>query len=281
MDVEIIAVPYDTAHRGWRCGAGPEYLLRSGLVAHLESRGHSAAEVRVIDTDPDEPSAEIASGFELMRRVAVVVRASRESGRFPLVLSGNCIASVGALSGLTPSRRAIFWFDAHGDMNTPDTTASGFLDGTGLATALGLCWHRLASSIPGFRPLEREATFLLGVRDLDPPEVALLADGSITAVAAERISDKLPLALARAPLEGAVGLVHLDLDVVDPDRVGRANRLPVENGLSVEQLTGAIAAIRRRLPLGAAVVASYDPEFDTDLGVCRAAFAALEALLSS
>ena len=280
MHVQIIAVPYDTAHLDWRCGAGPGHLLRAGLAAHLESRRHTVAEVQVIEADSAQALAEIATGFELMRRVAVAVRASRESGRFPLVLSGNCNASVGALSGLTPSRRALFWFDAHGDLNTPDTTASGFLDGTGLATALGLCWHRLAAGIPGFQQVEPQATFLLGARDLDPPESALLARERMTAVSADRISAELPELLDRAPLAGAVAHVHLDLDAFDPVRVGRANTLPVPDGLSVEQLTDAIAAIRARIPLAAAALASYAPEFDSQGTVCRAAFAAIDAMLS-
>jgi arginase family enzyme len=105
-----------------------------------------------------------------MRDVAIAVRAARDVGHFPIVLSGNCNSAVGALSGLTPARRAIFWFDAHRDCNTPETTVTGFLDGMGLATALGLCWHQLASSVPGYEPVQPEVTFLLGARDLNEPE---------------------------------------------------------------------------------------------------------------
>jgi arginase len=256
MHVQIIIVPYDTARRGWRSGAGPEHLLRAGLPARLQGGGHPIAQVEVIEADAAQPPAEIATGFELMRKVAVAVRTARAAGRFPLVLSGNCNASVGALSGLTPSRRALFWFDAHGDLNTPDTTTSGFLDGTGLATALGLCWHRLVHSIPGFQPVAPETTFLLGARDLDPPEQALLAEEPVTVIAARGLDVELPAVLNRAPIAGAVGHVHLDLDVLDPVHVGRANALPVPDGLSVEQLTGAIAAIRTRVPLAGATLAS-------------------------
>jgi arginase len=279
MQVQIILVPYDTARRGWRSGAGPEHLMRAGLAEHLRGRGHAVAEVEVIEADPAQLPAEIATGFELIRKVAVAVRAARDAGRFPLLLSGNCNASVGAVSGLTPARRAIFWFDAHGDLNTPDTTTSGFLDGTGLATALGLCWHGLASGIPGFEPIDPEAAFLLGARDLDPPEAALVDRGTIKAVSSARISAELPELLSRARLKG-LGYVHLDLDALDPARVGRANTLPVPNGLSVEQLTGAIATIRAHITLGAAALASYAPEFDAGGGVCRAAFAAIDSLLS-
>src|SRR5439155_21217551 len=97
-----------------------------------------------------------------MRRIAVAVRAVRAAGQFPVVLSGNCNSAVGTLSGLTPARRAVFWFDAHGDCNTPDTTATGFLDGMGLATVLGLCWYQLAASVPGYHPVSPEVTFCSG-----------------------------------------------------------------------------------------------------------------------
>jgi arginase family enzyme len=66
---------------------------------------------------------------------------------------------------------------------------------------------------------------------------------------------------------------------LDPG-VGQANWFPVNGGLSVEQLTGAITAIRGRVPLGAAALTSYGPEYDTDQAVCRAAFAAIDAIVS-
>lgn len=279
MDIQLILVPYDTARRGWRSGKGPEHLLQAGLAAHLQRHGHRVAEPQVIEDDPGQSSAEIRTAFELCRRLATAVREARNAGRFPLVLSGNCNSAVGTLSGLTPARHATFWFDAHGDCNTPDSTATGFLDGTGLATTLGLCWHQLAASVPGFEPVAPEATFLLGARDLDPPEAALLERSTISSVPVAQIPHTLRSVLATAPLNETLGYLHLDLDVLDPG-VGQANWFPVEGGLSVEQLTGAIAAIRDRVPLGAAAVTSYGPENDTDQAVCRAAFAAIDAIVS-
>jgi arginase len=277
--IEIILVPYDTARRGWRCGAGPEHLVRAGLRARLERAGHEVAGTRVIEADPAAPAAEIATGFELIQGVAQAVRAAREAGRFPVILSGNCNLAVGTLSGLTPAPRAVFWFDAHGDLNTPETTTSGFLDGTGLATALGLCWRGLTGKVPGFRPVESQTTFLLGVRDLDPAESALLSGAGITALSAAQLPEELPGALDRVPVDDALGYLHVDLDVLDPDLVGRANLLPVAGGLSAEALLASIVAIRRRVELGALAIASYAPEYDTDGAVCEAAFAALEVTL--
>src|SRR5438874_3093207 len=105
MDIQLLLVPYDTARRCWRSGAGPEHLLQAGLTTHLQARGHSVADIQVIEADPDQPPAEIGTAFELMRRIAVAVRAVRAAGRFPVVLAGNCNSAVGTLSGLTPAPR--------------------------------------------------------------------------------------------------------------------------------------------------------------------------------
>lgn len=280
MNVHIIAVPYDTARRGWRSGAGPEHLLAAGLVSHLQNRGHSIANVQVIEDDHDQSPAEIRTAFELARRLSTAVREARAADRFPLVLSGNCNSAIGTLNGLTARSRAIFWFDAHGDCNTPDTTTSGFLDGTGLAMALGLCWHQLATSIPGYDRATPGTTFLLGARDLDPAEIELLSRSAVVSVPTAHIPDRLPDLLAAAPLDDTLAYLHLDLDVLDPS-VGQANSLPVPDGLSVEQLVAAIGVIKARIRVGAAAITSYAPGYDSGKGVCRAAFAAIDAILGN
>ena len=86
---------------------------------------------------------------------------------------------------------------------------------------------------------------------------------------ARRSFPSLPQLIARAPLDDAHGYVHLDLDVLHP-QVGQANSFPVPGGLLLEQLTTAIAAIRTRIPLGAAAVTSYAPEYDSQQAICRA-----------
>ena len=214
MDIQLLLVPYDSGQRGWRCGAGPEHLVRAGLPAHLQRQGHTVTAIHIIEDDPVYPPAEIRTAFELARRLARSVRSARIAGHFPLVLSGNCNTAVGTLSGLTPDRRATFWFDAHGDCNTPDTTTSGFLDGMGLAMTMGLCWHHLLATVPGFQPAAAEATFLMGARDLDRPEAALLQDSAITAIPAGQIPEQLPGLLERAPLADTLGYLHLDVDVL-------------------------------------------------------------------
>ena len=81
---------------------------------------------------------------------------------------------------MTPHPRSIFWFDAHGEANTPATTASGFLDGMGLSILLGMAWQTLAASVPGFGQVVPDTTFLLGARDLDPLEDQVLSASRVT-----------------------------------------------------------------------------------------------------
>ena len=86
--------------------------------------------------------------------------------------------------------------------------------------------------------------------------------------------------LTTAPLASALGYLHLDVDVLNPD-AGQGNELQAQTGLSLSQLIAAISLIRARVPLGAATVASYSPEDDCDQAVCRAAFAAIDAIVAN
>ena len=199
MDIQLLLVPYDSGQRGWRCGAGPEHLVRAGLPAHLQRQGHIVTAIHIIEDDPAHrrnPNR-VRTG---PATIATTVRSARIAGHFPLVLSGNCNTAVGTLSGLTPARRATFWFDAHGDCNTPETTTSGFLDGMGLAMTMGLCWHHLGATVPGFQPVAAEGHFSTWALGTSIRRGARLQGSAITAIPVGQIPEGLPGPLARAPL---------------------------------------------------------------------------------
>jgi arginase len=145
--VEILAVPYDSGHRGVRMGGGPEHLLRGGIEGKLAD-GRRQVRARIVEARSPF-RAEIATAFELFRRVSERVGAAVEAGSFPLVLSGNCNNIVGVVAGLV-------WFDDHADFNTPETTTTGFLDGMGLAIAVGRGWANMMRDVPYFRPVREE-----------------------------------------------------------------------------------------------------------------------------
>ena len=279
MNVDLLLVPYDTALRGWRMGAGPERLVAAGLISRLEALGHTVAS-SVVEPERDDP-AEIRTAFELMRAVARRVRAAVAGGRFPLILSGNCSTASGTLAGLTPSSRAVFWFDAHADCNTPETTATGFLDGTSLATAMGWCWRELAGTIPGFEPVADHSVFLLGARDVDPLERELLARSAIRVLSPASLRQgglTGELALLRPHVDGCY--IHCDLDVLDPVE-GQANPFPVAGGLTVAEVESSLREIGRSVPVKAAAVTAYAPDHDADGRIAQAALRIVETLLAS
>ena len=280
-EVRVIAVPYDSGHRGLRMGAGPEHLLGNGLADALEAAGRKT---RTVTLRPERvPTAEVATAFELDRRISAQVRDALAGGQFPLVLPGNCNASVGTIAGA--GGPGVVWFDAHADFNTPETTTSGFTDGMGLAVAVGHCWKKMAEGVPGFSPVAEEDVLLAGVRDAQPAEEERLAASRVTVVGADRIGREGLRVLAAAldglgPRAGRV-YVHLDLDVLDPARAGRANEFAPEGGLGVDELLAALRMVRERFEVAACGVASYDPALDENGRVLRAALACVGELASS
>ena len=260
MRVELIAVPYDSGRRGERMGAGPERLIEAGLGDRLLEAGHQA-QVRVVEAPPESWRAEIRTAFDLAEAVARAVADAVAGDRFPLVLSGNCTpAALGCIAGLRSSP-TVFWFDAHGDFNTPDTTIGGFLDGMALATSTGRCWPHLSAAIPGFEPVREESVALLGARDLDPLEAVALDASAIRRVRPAELRSALPAVLRDLQADHGPAYLHLDLDVLDPAE-GRINSYSVPGGLSRTEIAWSIGAIADAVPLGAAALTALDPSDD-------------------
>lgn len=275
MKVDTILVPYDSGQPRKRMGLGPEEIFHSGLKQLLTDRGVEVASKEIVLESPYP--AEISAAFELCRKVAAEVRQSREAGRFPIVLSGNCNTSVGTISGCGPERTGIIWFDAHGEANTPDTTMSGFLDGMPIATLLGRAWRNLAKTIPGFEPIPGNRIVLFGSRDVEPAERELLNSCGVSQISAvDRLRSELP-SIAKQ----VMGIyLHADLDVLDSS-VATANQWASAGGITLECLLEAIHVVRHSAPISALGIASYDPGVDRDGRALNAALRVVEAALES
>jgi len=260
IKVDFIQVPYDSGHRGLRMGAGPLVLVGSGLPDHLAGNGH---DVRIVPVEMEcEFPTEIAAAFELAAAIRNRVTESSSHGRFPIVLAGNCIAALGVAASL--SLVDVYWFDAHGDLNTPESTKSGFLDGMALSILLGRCWTGLAGEV-GVPVIPPDRVWLIGARDLDPGERDYLDRAAIHVAGTD-------LTLGHPP-EGPSArraYLHIDLDVLDPAE-GRVNAFQTAGGIEVGQLMAVIDRIRERSPLGALALTAYDPAGDPDGSVVEAA----------
>ncbi len=100
-----------------------------------------------------------------------------------MVLAGSCDVYLGVLSGMGRAGCGIVWIDAHGDFNTPQSSASGFFPGMSLAIAAGHCYQQLWAPIGDSTPVPEDNITLVGVRSLSSEaEVRRLRSSAIRVV---------------------------------------------------------------------------------------------------
>jgi arginase family enzyme len=116
---------------------------------------------------------------------------------------------------------------------------------------------------------------------VEPAEERLAVSG-VSVVGADRIGLEGPGTLETVldGLKSRVGrvYVHLDLDVLDPEKAGKANEFAPAGGLSAEDLKSALCVVRERFTVAAAGIAYYDPAFDADGRVLAVALACARML---
>jgi len=272
MNVRVILVPYDSGHCRKRMGLGPERILDQGLKK-LFAKMQIQFDTVEIGLDNSHP-AEISTAFELARKVSEKVSECRAEGLFPLVLSGNCNASLGTVSGCGAEKTSIIWFDAHGEANTPETTVSGFLDGMPLSILLGRAWQTLARSVPRFAATPGKRIVLFGASQLENAECKLLDEAGVRRVSTV---PQLQTALSALAEEADQIYVHLDLDVLNSEEAGW-NQWAGPSGISVVTLLEAVGEIGNRGTVCALGMASYDPAADPSLKALSAAVLAIQTL---
>ena len=231
-------------------------------------QGHKV-HVKIAELPGDSWHAEIQTSFELMRMLSVAVREARDSSRLPIVLAGNCNTAVGTVAGLGSDTTGVVWFDAHADFNTPETTTSGFLDGTAVAILTGRCWTQLAATVPDFTPLSDDRVVLVGTRDIDSLEGGMLDESSVQVVAPRQLHSSLRQSLRSITEHVDRVYVHLDLDVIDSD-VAPANKFAVSGGLTLEDVEYALTQIAQTSLIAGVALTAYDPAVDEG-GIAAAA----------
>src|SRR5579859_7619212 len=227
MHIHIVCVPYQCDVTRWGCANGPRAFLDHGLRSLLEEKGHIVAEPVWIELPKTERIRDSVTnlGRIAQRTSAAVSDALRaEEDSFVLVLEGDCTHAVGAIGGLAQAKGSmgVIWFDAHGDLNTMETTTSGFLGGMPYAVALG--WDlddwRLATGLQ--EPVRPEAAILVGGSDLDVAEMEALQRHPILHVNTIEMTTRDAADRVRAAIQSRVGeaqawYLHIDLDVGGPE----------------------------------------------------------------
>jgi arginase len=175
------------------------------------------------------------------------------AGDVPVLLAPECSIALTTLPAVADHRpdAKVLWLDAHGDFNTPATTASGYLGGMGLAGACGLWDAGLAKE--AFPP---RRVVLAGVRELDGPEREALERSEVTVIGASPVET---LVAVKNALDSAPVYVHLDLDVLDPDDFPA--QFPAPGGLRPDKLLDVFEAVAADCELvGLEVTAFHAPD---------------------
>jgi arginase len=244
--VAIIGAPLDlgTGRRG--VDMGPSAIRYAGLRGRLvdagidvEDRGNVQAALAETRSSGAENARFLDEILETCVRVGQGVEGARDDGLFPLVLGGDHSIAIGTLSGLSASGPGgVLWLDAHGDLNTPETTPSGNVHGMPLAVALGRCGARFSNDGLRIPAVEPARVALVGVRSLDPGEQALvrqlgIAVYTISDLDRRGVEPVIEEALTRVS-GGSFVHVSVDLDVVDPEFAPGVGD-PVLGGLSYRE----------------------------------------------
>ena len=257
--ITIIYSPYHVGLRDHRVGDGPNRIRQMGVVEQLEKLH---VKVTIQELPPvDDFEGEIGRSFEILRRTSKAVSDARANHSFPLILSGNCMASVGVACGLGIRDLGFIYFDAHDDMDTPSTNTNGYFDAMGLSMLAGKSWHNLTNTIPGYSPMKYDKMVYCGLRDIDESQKQTVRDAKAEVIWGETgkkvdFAGELTKRLSRRDFSPA--LVHLDLDVLD-ETLGKVNGYESPGGLLEEDLQQCMDLVPRKATPTSLTVCSFNP----------------------
>ncbi|RWZ50124.1 arginase [Halobacillus fulvus] len=247
--LSVIGVPMDLGQMRRGVDMGPSAIRYAGVMERLEKLNYTIEDLGDIEIPRPEPNTdnrldnlrnlnEIAEGS---RRLAERVDQVVEKGNFPLVFGGDHSIAMGTLAGVAKhyENLGVIWYDAHGDLNTADSSPSGNIHGMPLAASLGI-GHEKLTGIHGYEPkIKPENIVIIGARSLDEGERVLIKEKGIkvfTMHEVDRMGMTHVVEEAISYLKDRTDGVHLslDLDGLDPSEAPGVGT-PVLGGLSYRE----------------------------------------------
>src|SRR5687767_9722461 len=242
---------------------GPNTMADGGIQKILTEMG-AVIKIEEAALTPDE-ATEYGGWKKLsmaLGHFADLVEKHERAGYFTVGLLATCPSMPGLVGGLQhagptrePIRIGMLWLDAHGDINTPETTRSGSLGGMPVAVATGRALHVMRLDAKLEPPLSDQHVVMGGVRLNDPLEQATIDNSRIEQLTVDDLRNMTPAVFAQLDRLNRISdkiYVHIDMDVLDPREVmAHGNKVP--NGPSSEQLARLFEEIFRRYPKASAI----------------------------
>jgi len=277
--VHIIGVPLDLG--GGRRGVdmGPSAFRIAGLGEKIAALGRGVADKGNLPAPIPETQQPTDLRKKYVGEIAAVCRtlyetslASLDAGAVPLVLGGDHSLAAGSVAAsaawvrkTTGKPLGLIWVDAHGDMNTPETTLSGNVHGMPLAALLGQEPSELASigTAPAVLP---ENTVLVGIRNLDTREKEQIRAAGVHVFTMKDIDrDGVAQVAERAVAlasDGTGGIhVSFDMDVCDPS-IAPGVGTPVKGGLDYREAHALMEIVADSRRLVALDLVEVNPTLD-------------------
>jgi len=211
-----------------------------------------------IINQPELPDGDKQQRMSAIHRpLADLARQAIEAGNRPISIAGDCCSAIGVLAGVHYAAidPILIWFDAHGDLNTWETTPSGFLGGMPLAMLVGTGEQTMLNALE-LEPLSKDRVVLVDARDLDPGEKRLIEESKI--IHLTDVRDLLKLNLPAAPM-----YIHIDMDILTPADAPAMN-YPAAGGPSAKELQTVMKHLNGMEKIAAVSVSSWNPAMDKD-----------------
>lgn len=250
--VAILGVPlaYGASMAG--VDIGPAALRVARLQQRIERLGYNVRDLGDIRLERSHSAPLAEEKLKYLREIsnaceqlAREVEAILQADDLPLVLGGDHSIAIGSFAGAASYFKqreetlGLIWFDAHADMNTPETTPSGNIHGMPLATLLGRGAPEL-TNVAGFSPkLDPQLCVHVGARDIDPAEKDLVRESGIRFFTMREIDERGMAACMDEAIEiasrGTAGYgVTFDVDALDPGDAPGSGTL-VRGGLTYRE----------------------------------------------
>ncbi len=256
MPARFVVVPE------WQGSASSRAMrLIDGAEAIRGDLPHSAT---VVVEVPLGAGDAVGTGVQRYSSVAVVrerLRAALDAlpaADLPVVIGGDCgvelaaVERAAAASAARDGRLGVVWFDAHPDLNTPDSSPSGAFCGMVLRALLG----DGAEGLVAEAPIEPRRVVLAGTRSLDDAEAAYVEAARPAMVRSDRLTTDLGAAVDALDVDEVY--LHVDLDVLDPGEFGGVTD-PQPFGARLADLTAAIAAASAGRRVAGAGITMFAP----------------------
>ena len=252
MDINLIGVPLYYGCDKTGVEDGPRALRESGITKVLQSESNKVYDLgdiyidNIIEKDAFDAGVNakyINEIVEINNNLAHKVYSALCTGGFPLVLGGDHALAAGSIAGTSKYFNgdiAVIWIDAHGDMNTFETSPTGNVHGMPLAASFGVGDPCLTDIYFKGVKVKKENVFIIGARDLDSGEIDLINKLDLKVWTMDKIKEigigNVCIELYECLEERGIKNIHLsfDIDSIDP-LLMKGTGTPVPNGITMDE----------------------------------------------